>query len=170
MSGNKRIFFRQNFSLEVIKTEAKFVLSEQLWTRGEYRVFFFLIKSGQSKRWQTSTGVMLFIWESQRLYLQKKNKSPESGRWHFFHSARSISVPLFGGSAQINLALPPFPRAAARTPPAPPAAPFFVYALLYVSFSSLWLIRQHCRHCFFSPNPRDLIIMISKSRTLMLLG
>lgn len=69
----KEYFLRQNFSLEVIKTEAKFVLSEQLWnTRGEYRVFFFLIKSGQSKRWQTSTGVMLFIWESQRLYLQKK--------------------------------------------------------------------------------------------------
>lgn len=75
-----------------------------------YRLMFF-IKSKQCGHWQTSTGVMLFIWESQRLYLQKKNKSPESGRWHFFHSPRSISVPLFGGSAQINLALPPFPLA-----------------------------------------------------------
>lgn len=117
------IFSSANFSLEVIKTRAKFVLNKQLRnTRGEYRVFFFLIKQGQSSRWQTSTGVMLFIWESQRLYLRKKSKSPESGRWHFFHSARSISVPLFGGSAQINLALPPFPRASPRAPhhPTPP--------------------------------------------------
>lgn len=127
----------KNFSLEVIKTEAKFVLSEQLRnTRGEYHVFFFLIKSGQSSRLQTSTGVMLFIYESQRLYLRKKkkNKSPESGRWHFFHSARSISVPLFGGSAQINLALPPFPRGSPRSPPAPPPRPFCLRLALRIVF------------------------------------
>lgn len=132
----KNIFFStKKFSLEVIKTGAKFVLSEQLWNaRGQYRVFFFLIKSGQSKRRRTSTGVMLFIWESQRLYLQKKNKSPESGRWHFFHSARSISVPLFGGSAQINLALPPFPRAAPASRTFPCRALFCLRLALRIVF------------------------------------
>ena len=54
---------------------------------------------------------VIHLGKSKVVFAKKKNKSPESGRWHFFHSPRSISVPLFGGSAQINLALPPFPRA-----------------------------------------------------------
>lgn len=154
--------FFTKFSLEVIITEA--VCFEWTIKRVASIAFFFLIKSEQSDRGETSTGVMLFIWESQRLYLQKKNKFPESGRWHFFHSARSISGPLFGGSAQINLALPPFPRTPLRPPRPFLSTPCSTYRfLLYGSLGNTVAI------VFFSPNPQYLIIMISKSHESILL-
>lgn len=68
---NKYYFLLENFPLEVFKSKPNFVLSKQLALSGPSIGPFLLIRRGQSNRW-TSTGVMLFIWESQRLYLQKK--------------------------------------------------------------------------------------------------
>lgn len=152
-----------NFLLEVIKTSKvcfEWAINDSAWRVSPCSCSLNRDKApvGGLRRCN-----VIHLGKSKVVFAKKKYKSEESGRWHFFHSARSISVPLFGGSAQINLALPPFPCAAARAPPTPPPRPFLstpcsTYRfLLYGSLGSIVAI------VFFSHNPRNLIITISKS-------
>ena len=106
---------------------------------------------------------VIHLGKSKVVFAKKKNKSPESGRWHFFHSPRSISVPLFGGSAQINLALPPFPRAPRA--PLTLAAPFLstpCSTYRFLLYGSLGIIVA----IVFLPYPHYLIIRFSKASSI----